>query len=553
MQFQPIAHLSLPQLAWVAIVNRKSGLVTLEHGLHVEVRQKFFVEGVWSGPFENGDFSETDCVFGTGGIIINETIRFVPSASTVDYLYYAEDGAAVTVSNSLPLLLARIEDELDPRCLDYPAICHSIIDGIDDYRRDIPTKKGKVRRQMYRNLNISRDSVFESEKRIPPRFECFNDYYTYLRENYALIAANARDEARTQRLEIWSTQSKGYDSTAVNAIASRFGIDKVFTLPEAKNVFYLAHNEVAKLPDDDGSEICDLLGVTSVRINRRAFAENFGEEYLYYCGLHHNQDFNLQEISKHISRVGVLLTGTLGEIWYTKSCLGSRAYLDTSIKRWDLGGHGMAELRLVIGFIHLPLPYIGARRREDIVEVTESAEMDPWRLGNAYDRPIPRRIAEEAGIPRSMFGQSKMGSVVIFAPPSIPYGKGLRKQLFKYLAQEKVMGGYKALFWPVVREVNSVLMLKSERRYALVYYAERLISKVIGREFHFQLLWSHIEGASFCFCVNKTASSYAKKLAQLRLSSARLKGRLILFIITASLYTFAHCRKRRLSRPRLAS
>src|SRR5262249_54209702 len=156
-------------------------------------------------------------------------------ASTTDYLYYGEDGGQVTVSNSLPLLLAYTRDSLDPRCPEYPLICDSIVDGINDYRRDIPTKRGKVRRQMYRNLDVSREQISESEKRMPPRFECFEDYRSYLQDNYALIAANARDGARTQPLEILSTQSKGYDSSAVNAIARAYGIDKVFTVSKAKS------------------------------------------------------------------------------------------------------------------------------------------------------------------------------------------------------------------------------------------------------------------------------------------------------------------------------
>ena len=35
-----------------------------------------------------------------------------------------------------------------------------------------------------------------------------------------------------------------------------------------------------------------------------------------------------------------------------------------------------------------------------------SDEMAPWSLGNDYDRPIPRRIVEEAGIPRALFGHT---------------------------------------------------------------------------------------------------------------------------------------------------
>ena len=58
------------------------------------------------------------------------------------------------------------------------------------------------------------------------------------------------------RCEIVSTQSKGYDSTAVNTLARAYGIDKVFTVSKAKSNCYLAHNDDGKLPDDDGGEIC---------------------------------------------------------------------------------------------------------------------------------------------------------------------------------------------------------------------------------------------------------------------------------------------------------
>jgi hypothetical protein len=516
-----VAHQNsaLPKLAWLAVVDPPHGVVTLDHGSLVEVRPSFWIEGVWNGPFENGDFGETDCVFGSGGIISGDLIRFVPSASTTDYLYYAEGEGLVTVSNSLPLLLASIKDALDPRCLDYPAICDSIICGIDEYRRDIPTQKGQVRRQMYRNLDVLGESVSESEKRMPPRFKCFEDYRNYLRENYALIAANARDGARRQSLHIWSTQSKGYDSTAVNAIAGVHGIDKVFTVSKAKSIYHLAHNDDGKLPDDDGREICEALGLNCIRINRRAFAEDFDDEYLYYCALHRNEDANLKEMNRHVSKVSLLLNGTLGDIWYTKDCLGKfgrQVDLGSEMKAWSLAGRGMSELRLVVGFIQLPLPFIGARRRSDIVEITESSEMDPWRLGNRYDRPIPRRIAEEAGVPRQAFGQSKMGSVVIFSRPSIPYTKTLRLEFFEYLASEKIMARSKALLWPVVRWVNTILMLKNERHFAVVHYTERVISKLIGRKFLFKLMWSKLEGALFCFCVNRTAATYAQHLSRVK-------------------------------------
>ena len=35
--------------------------------------------------------------------------------------------------------------------------------------------------------------------------------------------------------------------------------------------------------------------------------------------------------------------------------------------------------------------------------------MEPWSIGGDYDRPLARRILEEAGVPRSYFGSHKMG------------------------------------------------------------------------------------------------------------------------------------------------
>jgi hypothetical protein len=179
------------------------------------------------------------------------------------------------------------------------------MDGINDYCRNIPTTKGMMRRVTYRNLDVSMKSIYESEKRMPPPLECFQDYQDYLRNNYALIAANARDGARNQPMEICSTQSTGYDTTAVNSIARSQGIDKVFTVSQAKSNTYLAHHDAGKVPDDNGEEICKSLGLKSIRLNRSAFKEHFDDEYLFYCVLHHNQDANLKDIDKHIRKLMV--------------------------------------------------------------------------------------------------------------------------------------------------------------------------------------------------------------------------------------------------------
>jgi hypothetical protein len=347
---------------------------------------------------------------------------------------------------------------------------------------------------------------------MPPRFTSFEEYRNYRHDNYALIAANARDRARSEPLEIWSTQSKGYDSTAINAMAAQFGVDKVFTVSHGKSNKHLAHSDQSKQSDDDGADICEWLGLDYVRINRRAFAERFDDEHLYYCGRHINQDANLKEIGRYVSKAGLLLTGVHGEILYSNDPFVRPPFLDSALKRDDIAGHGMAELRLSVGFIHFPVPFIGARRKQDIIKITESSEMDPWRLGNTYDRPIARRFAEEAGVPRQLFGQSKIGSVVIFARPSIPYGRALRREFFDYLINEGLLGKSQTVLWPVVRWVNSMLALRSDQRYPAIYYTERIISKIMGRTFNFKLMWSKLDGALYCFCVNRIADSRAALL-----------------------------------------
>ena len=522
MEFRFSSNPGLPRLAWCATVDRTTGIVTLVHGPLVEVRSHFFIEGVWNGAFEEGDFGDTDCVFGTGGIVSDHSVRFVTSAATIDYLYYKDNRQDVTVSNSLPLLLAAIGDALDPQCLEYPKICNSVMDGINEYLKDIPTKNGTVRRITYRNLNVSREQTWESDKSLPPTFKCFEDYQKFLTQNYATIAANARSSARTHPIEILSTQSTGYDTTAVNSIARPHGIDKVFTVSKAKSNFHLAHNDDGNLPDDDGGSICQALGLKFIRLNRKAFVDEFDQEDLYYSTLHHNQDANLKDIAKYIKNVSLLLTGTYGSIWDTKKAFSNRVVLDSDLKRSDLSTHGLSEFRLVVGFIQVPLPYMGARRMKDIVNITESPEMDAWRLGNRYDRPIARRIAEEAGVSRSLFGQSKKGSVVIFCAPSVPYGKALRKEFFDYLVAHKLMTRPMTWLWPIVRWINSILILKTENRFAVVHYTERLIYKLTGRPFEFKRLWSQRDGLLFCFCVNRTARAYSSALGDIAVDS--LKG-----------------------------
>ena len=65
------------------------------------------------------------------------------------------------------------------------------------------------------------------------------------------------------------------------------------------------------------------------------------------------------------------------------------------------------ELRLRVGFLNLAPYFVSWQHLDAIQRLSGLPEMTPYRVGGAYDRPLPRRIVEEAGVPREAFGQVK--------------------------------------------------------------------------------------------------------------------------------------------------
>ena len=92
---------------------------------------------------------------------------------------------------------------------------------------------------------------------------------------------------------------------------------------------------------------------------------------------------------------------------------------------------GICEYRLIRGIIHCPVPYWGIRHFESIQKISKSNKMKPWSIGGDYDRPVPRRIVEEAGVPRRLFGQIKKNTQV---PPYVlwPYSPEAQKSAVLY-------------------------------------------------------------------------------------------------------------------------
>jgi hypothetical protein len=70
----------------------------------------------------------------------------------------------------------------------------------------------------------------------------------------------------------------------------------------------------------------------------------------------------------------------------------------------------LTEFRLATGFAHVPVPAIGVRFAAPMARLSSDAGLAGYSVGGDYDRPIPRRIVEQAGVPRELFGQRKLAS-----------------------------------------------------------------------------------------------------------------------------------------------
>jgi hypothetical protein len=491
------------------------------------------VAGVWDGPFKDGAFENTDAFFGTGLIARGRSVTLIPSAGLSDAIYYHVSQKGLSASNSLPLLLADIKDRLDPRFAFYDRITESIHTGIDAYEKTIPTSHGQVARIFYRNLRITPNTIEEIDKPRPPHFSDFSSYLTYITRSYANIYRNVRDSGRRHRLDLLSTQSRGYDTTAVNAIAAQHGIDKVFTIPEPYELGAFVGAGRISEESDDGTEICRTLGLPVTPIERRQYQRSFDEEHLFYATTYRADSASFLGIKPHLQRTSVMLTGMLGDLaWATEryyrkhpGLLGSSdktmatvpqlmpEMLGDDLRGTDIWAHGLSEVGIEWGFIQVAPIFVGGRHRSEIFQITMSDEMSPWRLGSDYDRPIARRIAEELGhVPRRLFGQCKLATLTSFALPPVPVSAELRREYFKFLREHRLASLVWTMAYRVVHWINARIYYGRHGYYHYPYYISRIMSKLARRNVSLPLLSQNLNGCLYCFCVNKRVDEYEAAL-----------------------------------------
>lgn len=395
MHFLPVA--SWPPLAWCAELNGNDRRSCVHHGDGVETGATWFCEGVWDRPFGDASFEESDCFFGSGAVLSESRLSFIASCAPMDRLYHARVVDTVWVSNSLACLMAQMGAECDSCYATFEEESFKITNGIDNYVQTLKTTKGVVVMTICRNLHFENGSICQAEKINQRRaFQEFGEYVAFLESSLKALAENVQDPARKRKYSLLSGISTGYDSPMICALAKRAGLQEAFTFSRARGG-----------ADDDGSEIGRRLGLTVHKVDRYAWKELSFPEIPFVTAVGFASGVELAGVGELLHQK-LYLSGCFGdEMWG----VGTRAETIENYKRKEHTGLDISEFRLWSGFLHVPVPYIGYSGLNDILRISKSCEMKEWDVSNTpyehYSRPIPRRVIEEAGVPRKAFAAEK--------------------------------------------------------------------------------------------------------------------------------------------------
>jgi hypothetical protein len=382
----------LPALTWLLRVASVTAELTCGSG--VETADNYFFEGAWAGSFEESNFDNDPNVFGSGARCIKGEWILVPPSHTLEAIYAIRLRNGIWfVSNSLAFLLessgAKIKYSWPGTLVEFVGI----VEGVHRTLRSIPTTLGTLHVLHFHN------AVLADKLRLVPKtpeapFDSFESYLRYLERVMQAVAKNASSEKRRARYRVMATISSGYDSPACAAIARLIGCQEGVTVGRSRDG-----------QDDNGEEIGKRLGFRVDRVehpylNGKPVDDRTTVAEFFATGMQ-GVDIIFAAMDGVLNR-RLLITGFHGDkVWD----LHGKA--NTVLERGDISGSGLTEFRLRQDFIHLPLPFVGATQHPSIRDISRSTTMRPFCVGGDYDRPIPRRIAEEGGVPRQYFGINK--------------------------------------------------------------------------------------------------------------------------------------------------
>jgi hypothetical protein len=394
MHLSHIPVADIPGLAWCLHVH--GGRAEVLHGSRVEVQDGFFTDGVWAGDFQAGHF-DRHFMCGTGVIVGKSTLTIASSSTPMDRVFTTRIRGELFASNSLPFLLAVIEDALDERTVSYRSLFVGTIAGLRIAPRTFTTRRGrKVRVLLGETASVNaRGEIVPRLRPLERAFTDFADYRAHLAATVKSLIENATSPARRFRYGPLVSLSAGYDSAAVAVLVREAGGQEAVTMLR----YAPGTRELVDYP----GKIAEKLGLVLHPMERGTWRDRTDLPDAEIAAAATNFiEIPMLALEERLPG-RMLFVGHSGDNVWTRD--NFRHYRD--IVRGDTSGQGLAEYRLRVGFVHCPVPYIGHTSHPSLNRVANSAEMAPWSVGGHYDRPIARRIIEEAGIARGEFATRK--------------------------------------------------------------------------------------------------------------------------------------------------
>ncbi|MBO9521824.1 MAG: hypothetical protein J7518_09825 [Nocardioidaceae bacterium] len=430
----------------------EDGRCTLVAGDRVESGERFFAEGAWAGPFTADGLLGSGFVCGSGAVYDGATVHVVGPSHSVEPVYAFLGAGRALVSNSLHAIVAACPEAAPPDLKSARVHAASATAGLHGYERSLyDTAAGEMRRYLFSGFSIDVGDLAVRERPRPSldaELGSFADYRGALAGTLSALRENAAAPQRRHPFDrVVTTCSSGYDSPVCAVLAQEIGAVQALTISsgrggakdsgrpvaEALGLECLEFERVGsglekqgRLTLPEGLRGLALLkylvraSVKYVAVRLRLWPSDRGLSFLdaahvpatgyedFLATVNTPEDLFFAPFEPHL-RGAIVLTGFHGDKAWHPGCPSG-----PEIKRGDNSGSGLDEFRKRVGFVNVPVPFIGIEQNEQIARVGASAEMAPYTLGNDYDRPIARRIAEEAGVPREVFGREKSaGSVLL--------------------------------------------------------------------------------------------------------------------------------------------
>lgn len=418
MKLRYLPEPSIAPLSYCVRVNSEA--VDVVHGAMVATTPGFFHDGAWAGDFVSGNF---DTVYncGTGGMLVGDVLRLVTPEMPIEGIFLFDGREMTLASNSFAFLMEVLDDQLDVNHFRYRDEMLAVERGVRLGPTTLTTAGGLSIRVLFdETADVAGPGDISIRQRpLSQPFTSWTEYRQHLSHTVSAVVANAVDAARPQAFDPLVPMSTGYDSCAVAVLAAEAGVSEGVTM--------MRYNADGTEPVDYPGAIAATLGLNLTEVERD--------------GWRTRTDLPEANLAASLTTLGgvsllalddvlpgrLMLTGGSGDTVWSRE--NYRYFEDVVHGYGQLGGRSLAEHRLHVGYVRFSPPEVGHSAHPSIFALSSSEELEPWSIGGPYDRPIARRLVEEAGIPRSSFAVRKFGASAKVGHSQAHYELGARSHM----------------------------------------------------------------------------------------------------------------------------